>query len=558
MSRPLRGDLGNDFDTHVLILINGRPTRESLFGGFNSSLYLATPLTIIERIEVIRGPGSVIYGSNAYIGVINLITKKAESTSGTIQGTAGSFDTYQTTGDLSYVNGDLSLTGAFKIYNEGGWEFTATDIFNDTRTADFNEESTGLFFVGSYKNLRVNTLYTKNSQGLFGLVIPAWDFGSGDPENKDGYSYRLLSDIGYTIDVSEKFKTDLNITYNRFDLGVNVRSFESGVDDWLFEVSNRYNVKDNLNVLFGSTAYYQSGHIGMSVPAYNKSWYGAYTQIDYKPTDNLKLIAGGQFNSIETETDFVPRLGAIYNITDELGAKLLWGKSFRAPYAIETDVLVPGQVGNPNLDTEKLTNLDIQLFYVSSNFELYTTYYDNKSADLIVQSVIDDAGTVSFANLPDDLTGRGISVEGKFIPNGNWYFTGSYSYQANEVTLSGTKIENYTTMPNRMLKLGVSYQSDSRSWSLGMFNSSLSEFNSEPTPFNVNGPLTEINLLTANFKMNATELLFPKMKQDIILNFYGTNILGEEVNYPDFTYRLLNSIPGRPRAAYYGSLIVKF
>src|ERR1051326_7195891 len=75
----VRGDQTKLNGGHILILINGRPTREILEGGIISDLIESFPVRILERIEVIRGPGSVLYGSNAFSGVINLITRKAET-----------------------------------------------------------------------------------------------------------------------------------------------------------------------------------------------------------------------------------------------------------------------------------------------------------------------------------------------------------------------------------------------------------------------------------------------------------------------------------------------
>jgi outer membrane receptor for ferrienterochelin and colicin len=57
-----RGDQVMPSSSHILLLINGRPIREILEGGIKSEVYESFPVTVIERIEVIRGPGSVLYG----------------------------------------------------------------------------------------------------------------------------------------------------------------------------------------------------------------------------------------------------------------------------------------------------------------------------------------------------------------------------------------------------------------------------------------------------------------------------------------------------------------
>ncbi|MEO1254686.1 MAG: TonB-dependent receptor, partial [Bacteroidota bacterium] len=164
-------------------------------------------------------------------------------------------------------------------------------------------------------------------------------------------------------------KTELNMTYNHLGVElntINTNFFDvrrAGSRDLLFEVTNYYKPSEKLNVLFGGTAYKQRGHLINLLDRYDNSWFSAYSQVDYRIIDEVKLIVGAQYNNIEgVGSDLVPRAGLIYNATDNIGAKVLWGQSFRAPYAFETKGDTLGlQIGNPNLSPEKLTNLDLQL-----------------------------------------------------------------------------------------------------------------------------------------------------------------------------------------------------
>ena len=82
------------FNPQVLVLINSIPIT-NLFQGDRNQIWGGMPIEAIERIEVIRGPGSAVYGADAFAGVINIITKTAQDINGTeIGARRGSFDTW--------------------------------------------------------------------------------------------------------------------------------------------------------------------------------------------------------------------------------------------------------------------------------------------------------------------------------------------------------------------------------------------------------------------------------------------------------------------------------
>ena len=83
----------SDYNPEVLVLINGISIKQFLFGN-RSLAWGGMPVKAISRIEVIRGPGSAVYGADAFVGVINIITKTSKDIDGTEVGArVGSFDT---------------------------------------------------------------------------------------------------------------------------------------------------------------------------------------------------------------------------------------------------------------------------------------------------------------------------------------------------------------------------------------------------------------------------------------------------------------------------------
>jgi len=114
----VRGDQFKVTSGHVLLLLNGRPVRESMEGGVTSEMFESFPIGIIERIEVVRGPGSVLYGSNAFSGIINIITKDVEKLGGSVSGLGGIKGEWGTNGDFRLKSGDLKVLIAGRMADQ--------------------------------------------------------------------------------------------------------------------------------------------------------------------------------------------------------------------------------------------------------------------------------------------------------------------------------------------------------------------------------------------------------------------------------------------------------
>ena len=72
----------SDYNNRILLLVDGNATNEGIFGGAPVGTDLGVPLSSLERIEIVRGPGSALYGTGAIFAVVNLVTKPADAASG--------------------------------------------------------------------------------------------------------------------------------------------------------------------------------------------------------------------------------------------------------------------------------------------------------------------------------------------------------------------------------------------------------------------------------------------------------------------------------------------
>lgn len=115
----LTGDYGN----HVLVVVDGHPLNEAWGGTAYFEQGLALPVELIDRVEFIVGPGSVMYGSSAMLGVINVVTRRAEDLGRlrvTLEGAL--LPAQQANGDLRFTPGGLGATGRMALST--GWATT--------------------------------------------------------------------------------------------------------------------------------------------------------------------------------------------------------------------------------------------------------------------------------------------------------------------------------------------------------------------------------------------------------------------------------------------------
>ncbi|HEX9934120.1 MAG TPA: TonB-dependent receptor plug domain-containing protein, partial [bacterium] len=190
-----RGDQVKSNSGHVLLLINGRPARD-VTGGLNSDLYENFPVNVIDKIEVIKGPGSVLYGSDAFSAVINVITVKAESNALSLTGLAGNRGAYGTSGDARLKVGDLSVVAAGRYYQKAKWEaaynyidYIWTQNLNN-KLVDIPDKGPGAYLGLNYKGLSIMSAYSDWTTAFFTAGL------TGTVQWKKSFN-----DLGYSLKV---------------------------------------------------------------------------------------------------------------------------------------------------------------------------------------------------------------------------------------------------------------------------------------------------------------------------------------------------------------------
>ena len=545
----IRGQTLTHIDNHILTLLDGRPIRESFVGGINYSVYNAFPLSAVEKIEIIRGPGSVLYGTNAFAGVINIITKKGLNRENAAQVTYGSFGTKQieTTGYYDYAG--ASIYGAVKLHDNDGWDFTFTDVNNVHDTGEYGQHYHGVMVKADYHGFSFSGF---KAQEKSEVLSTSFTFPFVNTT-----LIREMYNLGYQHEINKNWKLDFNITNNRFQLSDETDNTRRKNIDYLYEVTIAGSVTDKINLVAGGTYDNRSGSFKSDVPSYGDYLIGLYGQADYRITDWLKLVAGMQMNKPEDiKKDFSPRLGAILNFKNHWGVKLLYGEAFRSGNGTEKNSSAVFLFGNSNLKPEKIETIDAQIFYDNNKYSASLTYYQSTIKDTIVRASL-GGGKLQFQN-GGEIDFHGIEFESSAQITNRFNVNGSVSYQVGEDN-NGTPDIGF--IPNFMAKIGADYEFDN-GIVLGIHNAYYGEpastktFN--PSVASLNPSESSHMYMTMNIHGNLGQLSGYNALDHVEFSLYGENLLNEDVNYTEVIRKIENTVPQRAGRAMYGTISIKF
>jgi len=546
----MRGTLLGHYDNHVLMLLNGRPMRESYSGGVNFSIYNAFPLQTIERLEIIRGPGSVLYGTNAYSGVINIITKQAADEDSSLSVGVGSYGSKSAQLTGSYMGEQVSTRWGIKYFQENGWDFAAVDNNGEYGSKEFGEENLGIYLGSSFNGFELNVLYSYSEQDFIGASVN-W---SGDPaiDERTMTSDRIFVDLGYSHEFSASWYLDANISYGEMEFDhYNYLGFSK---DTFAELTSHWQATETLRWLLGGTVWHQNvgsrERLSMApVPDFSSIWYSLYSQLEYEASEKLKLVAGAQLNKAEgLDADTVPRLGAIYQFSDNTGVKLMYAEAFRAAFGVETgfDLIIKnpdgsnrgGLRGNPSLLPESIKTTDVQFYFNNDEYQFALTLFESCLNNLVGRERAAD-NVLDFIN-EGAIESKGVELEAKVNLSKQLHLLGSYSYQSNQ---NADGIKDFTTVPNHMIKAGFIYYFG-QGHSFTLFDTFMSEATDiavqNPERSLVNPEADSYHLVTSKLSIDLADY-FPK--NNIKLEIYGYNLLDEDIYQAEFIGKRVNTLP---------------
>ena len=546
-----RGDQTKINGGHILYLINGRPTREVLEGGVVTDLLESFPVNSLERIEIIKGPGSVLYGSNAFSAVVNLITRKANASGVSVTASGGPDGAAATSLNGMFTRGALRLLAAGQFHQRPSWETTyrypfVDPLFPDTsstaaRDIKVADRGTGAYVEAGYKGLTLMSSFTEwhGSSFVRGAV--------GENRWRRGFG-----DIGYAVKASSIWNMNFNVTYTRTTLAVpsfpNIgRDAHEVVAEWANTISPSTNDQLTFGTLYnrirGREAYYGITP-GITISEGGRAGVAAYAQLDHRLRDDLKIIGGIQANKVESiRLSVVPRGGVIWNPTRRISVKGLFAKAFRAPSINETGLNHPGLEGTPGLKPEKVGTFDLQVGYQGNRFQAALSYFVSKQTD----SIVVDSKPLrwKYRNL-GETTFHGIEFEEKYYLSKSFFLSASTLYQMNRDE-NGRK--NVTPLANFGAKAGFSYESES-----GFTASLFDVYQGHVThSSSLNPEASAYHQLNSYARLDVSRYIRTDAATGLAFFVKGENLTDRQVWLPEWGGNSGDTIPvNRGRAIYFG------
>ena len=461
--------LPGDYGTRMLLLVDGVRQNEPVYQAGYVGNEMVVDVDLIERVEVIRGPGHTLYGANAMSGVINVITKRGRDLDGfEVSGEAGSFDTYK--GRLSYgkkftAGPEMLLSGTF-LHSRGQdlyypeFDSPSTD-FGWARRCD-RERFGSAFLKMAYRDLTLEGGYVKRDKTL---PTAPWGTVFNNPGTKATDSSMFL-DLKYRRTFENGMDMMARLSWNqyRYDGSYIYGSSEEGDAPLLFtnidkarsswlqgevqlsgEVSESHRLVGGLEFRDVLRMEQQNYDTEMYLDDRQSSWnVGVYLQDEYRILDTLILNAGLRYDHFDTFGDTVnPRVALIFSPFSRTTAKFLFGTAFRPPSGYELYYHDGStQKTNPGLREEQSLNYELILEqYLGRRFRGTVSGFYTRVKDLITQ-VLDPADNLLiFRNIDKaELKGVELELDGKW--DNGIQGRASYTFQDGKNVTTGEWLPN--------------------------------------------------------------------------------------------------------------------
>jgi len=592
--------LPGDVSSRTLILIDGVRMNENVqnHGAIGEEFVLDVDL--IKQIEIVRGPGSALYGSNAIFAVINIITKKGAD-----------YDGFEITGDMyGYENSlrnweagrgrvtfgkefesGLDFLFSASLYDRGAqslWVPHFSEI-EELGATDSDDEDTYKFFSKLiYDEFTLEGAYSSRDKQI---PTAPWSVIFQLPwvstKEDDAGFLALTWEHDLTETVTMKARTSYNYYKHEF-IGQrtgepfdDVNGFFSAPDTyikkgqwWNAELQFTADIWDNHKLTWGAEFQYNDQQNQKRTRLWNEAgiitvepndsweknvrnnWYGFYLQDEIRFADDLVVNAGVRYDYYEGTGDNVsPRIAVIKNLSDKTTLKLLYGTAFRAPTPYER------YYQDINLGTESTEQRGIKLDPERiETYEAVLEHYFDKSMrgslSLYYYKLLDHISQIPMEGFPPEMNwwdNRGkveaVGLEAgleKYWANGT---KGRFSYSFVDTEypkpiygdweIVGNRTSRLPNSPMHMLKGNLVYPIIKNKLFLGLEG----QYYSKRDKISVNSEFdNEGTEHTDGYFISNLTLTWQDVVENLELAFSVRNVFDEEYRHPAWGDNELHSI----------------
>ena len=453
--------LPGDFNGRILLLIDGHRVNEPIFGSAPIGLEFPLDLALVERVEIVRGPGSALYGSNAFFAVIDVRTRR-NADALELAGTSGSFD--ERSARATLLRGGLTLSAS--VFAEDGPrlrydEFAATPSGGVTERDD--ERGASVFSRYEAGPWRLEGVFVSRTKG-----IPTGSYGTlfDHPDNETLDERGWLA-LGYETRAEERWELRARAAYDHYYYGGTYVYDESGSGGdpeahnrdrtwaqwWSVEGEFTWLALPRQRLTAGlelraETRLDQENATGTDVfldDHRDGRVLGVFVQDVLELGPALTLSTGLRLDDYTTfGATLNPRLALVATHGEGASSKLLLGTAFRPPNAYELYYESAGsQKANPDLEPERIETLEgvHERYSADRRWRGGVSAYFNRIEDLIVLGTDPLDGELVHANV-SEARGLGLELELEHTLAGGARLVVSHAWQRTEDVESGERLVN--------------------------------------------------------------------------------------------------------------------
>lgn len=394
-------------NSRILIMVDGRRMNENVYDAAYLGEEFLVDMALIDHIEYIPGPGSSIYGANAMMGVVNVVTKKGSDIGAAqVEVKAGSLRT----GSVRGTFGKQLEGGADVLVSASGF---GTKGDENLYLVDFDNPAENNGIAHDLDAERSRRLFAKVEKGNFTVQAGYHDRGKEVPTapyaslfNEQGnktFDQQAYGEVRYNRALNDKTSLDLKTFYHwyasnldyPYDFFGTYILFSRYTGNWAGAEATLVSTHfDGHKIVVGGEFQYDFNQKLLDHDDFfvyqdtNRSGLrtGLYIQDAWSITDKLTLSAGLRLDThhMINEPQINPRLGLIWNPKPSTTFKLLYGSAFRAPNVYERDYdAFFAWAGNPYNKEEKIKNYEAAAEWRGNGWKVSGSVFYNDFQDVL-------------------------------------------------------------------------------------------------------------------------------------------------------------------------------